>query len=75
MASLELAKVEERPGGQLLFNVRMTATAAKIELPILVMDQGSIALNERTVLQSALGFAEELEGSIRFRLEVEQQDL
>lgn len=75
MANVELIKVEERPGGQLLFNVRVTATVGKIELPIAIKDQGSIASNETTVLQSALGFAKELEASVRLRLGVEQQGL
>ncbi len=73
MANVELIKVEMRPGGQLLYNVRVTAAAGKIELPIAIKDQGSVASNETTVLQSALGLAKELEGSIRLRLGVEQQ--
>ncbi|WP_336069564.1 hypothetical protein [Nitratireductor rhodophyticola] len=75
MANIELIKVEERPGGQLLFSVRVTAVAGKIELPIAIKDQGSVASNETTVLQSALGFAKELEASIRLRLGVEQQSV
>ncbi len=75
MANIELIKVEERPGGQLLFNVRVTATTGKIELPISIKGQGSVASNETTVLQSALGFAKELEGSIRLRLGGEQPGL
>ena len=62
MVNVELIKVEARPGGQLLFNVRVTATAGKIELPIAIEEQGSVASNEATVLQSALCFAKELEG-------------
>ncbi|MCR4266433.1 hypothetical protein [Nitratireductor sp. ZSWI3] len=75
MANIELIKVEERPGGQLLFSVRVTAAAGKIELPIAIKDQGSVASNETTVLQSALGFAKELEASIRLRLGIEQQSV
>ncbi|MBB5577248.1 MULTISPECIES: hypothetical protein [Rhizobium] len=75
MANVELIKVEERLGGELLFNVRVTATAGKMELPIAIKDQGSVASNETMVLQSALGFAKELDGSIRRRLGVEQQGL
>ena len=62
MANVELIRVEERSGGRLLFNFRVTGTAGKMELPIAIKDQGSVALNETTVLQSALGFAEELQG-------------
>ncbi|WP_292429729.1 hypothetical protein [Mesorhizobium sp.] len=40
-----------------------------------ISDQGSVALNETTVLQSALGFAKELEGSVRLRLGIGQKDL
>jgi len=75
MANIELIKVEERPGGQLLSSVRVTAVAGKMELPIAIKDQGSVASNETTVLQSALGFAKELEASIRLRLGVEQQSV
>jgi hypothetical protein len=71
VANVELIKVEERLGDQLLFNVRVTATAGKIEVPIAIKDQGSVASNETTVLQSALSFAKELEGSVRLRLGVE----
>jgi hypothetical protein len=72
MATIELITVEERTGGQLLFNVRVTSAAGKIELPISIEGQGSVASNETTVLQVALGFATELEASVRLRLEVEQ---
>ena len=72
MATIELITVEERPGGQLLFNVRVTSAAGKIELPISIEGQGSVASNETTVLQVALGFATELEASVRLRLGVEQ---
>ncbi|PBB89093.1 hypothetical protein CK215_29465 [Mesorhizobium sp. WSM3864] len=72
MATVELVAVEERPGGQLLFNVRVTSTAGKIELPIAIEGQGSVASNEKMVLQFALGFAKDLEASVRLRLGVEQ---
>lgn len=72
MATLELITVEERPGGQLLFNVRVTSTGGKIELPIAIEGQGSVASNETTVLQFALGFAKDLEASVRLRLGVEK---
>jgi hypothetical protein len=72
MATVELITVEERPGGQLLFNVRVTSTAGKIELPIAIEGQGSVASNETTVLQVALDFAKDLEASVRLRLGVEQ---
>ncbi|OBQ77386.1 hypothetical protein [Mesorhizobium sp. WSM3873] len=75
MATLELITVEERPGGQLLFNVRVTSTGGKIELPIAIEGQGSVASNETTVLQFALGFAKDLEASVRLRLGVENSGL
>jgi hypothetical protein len=75
MANVELIKVEQHIGGQLLFNVRVTTTLGKIELPIAIKDQGSIASNETTVLRSALGFAKELEASVRLRLGLEPQAL
>jgi hypothetical protein len=72
MANVDLIKVEERPGGQILFNVRVTATVGKVELPIVVKDHGSTASNETAVLRSTLGFAEELEASARLRLGVDR---
>ncbi|MEK1897277.1 MAG: hypothetical protein AAAB20_29055 [Rhizobium sp.] len=75
MANLELTKVEERPGGQLLYNIRAMVTAGNIELPIAIKSQGSASLNETMVLQSALEFAEELESAIRLRLGVGLPDL
>ncbi|PBC00892.1 hypothetical protein CK220_28625 [Mesorhizobium sp. WSM3860] len=72
MATIELITVEERPGRQLLFNVRVTSAAGKIELPIAIEGQGSDASNETTVLQFALGFAKDLEASVRLRLGVEK---
>ncbi|RWM06938.1 hypothetical protein [Mesorhizobium sp.] len=72
MATIELITVEERPGGQLLFNVRVTSIAGKIELPIAIEGQGSVTSNETTVLQFVLGFAKDLEASVRLRLGVEQ---
>jgi hypothetical protein len=72
MANVELIKVEERPGGQLLFNVRVTATAGKIELPIVIKDHGATASNETAVLRATLGFAKELEASARLRLGVDK---
>ncbi|CDX36537.1 hypothetical protein P9273_14475 [Mesorhizobium sp. WSM4935] len=70
MATVELVTVEERPSGQLLFNIRVTSTAGKIELPIAIEGQGSVA--STAVLQFALGFAKDLEASVRLRLGVEQ---
>ncbi len=75
MANLELTKIEERPGGQLLFNIRAMVAAGQIEMPIVIKSQGSASLNETMVLQSALEFAEELESAIRLRLNGGQPDL
>ncbi|SHN16970.1 hypothetical protein [Roseibium suaedae] len=69
MSEIKLTKVEMRPGGQLLYYVRVNTAAGKVELPIAIMEQGSDASNETKVLQSSLAIAEELEGSIRFHLE------
>jgi hypothetical protein len=71
MANVELTKIEERLGGQLLFNVRLNATAGRIEFPISISNQGSAASNEMTVLQSAFALANELGASIRLSLEGE----
>ncbi|KQV79254.1 hypothetical protein [Rhizobium sp. Root1220] len=75
MANLELTKVEERPGGQLLFNIRATVNAGEMVFPIAIKSQGSASLNETMVLHSALEFAEELESAIRLRLGVEQPEI
>ncbi|GLS18954.1 hypothetical protein GCM10007874_19710 [Labrys miyagiensis] len=65
MALVEMTKVEERANGQLLFNVRVRSITGRMELPIAIKDQGSLALNEATVLRSTLGFAEELAAAVR----------
>jgi hypothetical protein len=70
MANTELIRVEERAGGRLLFNVRVTGTAGQIELPIAISDQGSVELNEMEVLKCALGLASELETAFRLRIGV-----
>jgi hypothetical protein len=69
MSEIKLTKVEVRPGGQLLYYVRVNTAAGKVELPVPIMEQGSDASNETKVLQSALTAAEELVDSIRFNLE------
>ncbi|WP_346907111.1 hypothetical protein [uncultured Roseibium sp.] len=71
MSEIKLTRVEVRPGGQLLYYVRVNTAAGKVELPIAIMEQGSDASNETKVLQSSLALAEELEGSIRLRLEAQ----
>ena len=71
MANLEVTKVEEQGSGRLLFNVRVAAAEARIDVPIAIQDRGSSALDEAAVLRSTLGFAEELAASVRNRLGVE----
>jgi hypothetical protein len=71
MSEIKLTRVEVRPGGQLLYYVRVNTAAGKVELPIAIMEQGSDASNETKVLQSSLALAEELEGSIRLHLEAQ----
>jgi hypothetical protein len=71
MSEIKLTRVEVRPGGQLLYYVRVNTAAGTVELPIAIMEQGSDASNETKVLQSSLALAEELEGSIRFHLEAQ----
>jgi hypothetical protein len=68
MASFDLLKVEERLDGLLVYNVRMQSGAGRMELPIVVQDQGTSPLNEAAVMRFALGFAEEFAASIRPRL-------
>ena len=69
MPEIKLTKVEVRPGGQLLYYVRVNTAAGKVELPVAIREQGSDASNETKVLQSSLAIAEELEGSIRLHLD------
>jgi hypothetical protein len=71
MSEIKLTRVEVRPGGQLLYYVRVNTAAGKVELPIAIMEQGSDASNETKVLQSSLALAEELEGSIRLHLKAQ----
>jgi hypothetical protein len=54
MSEIKLTRVEVRPGGQLLYYVRVNTAAGKVELPIAIMEQGSDASNETKVLQSSL---------------------
>jgi hypothetical protein len=71
MSEIKLTKVEVRPGGQLLYYVRVNTAVGKVELPIAITEQGSDALNETKVLQSSLALAEELKVSIKFHLEAQ----
>ncbi|AQQ05644.1 hypothetical protein B0E33_20445 [Roseibium algicola] len=71
MSEIKLTKVEVRPGGQLLYYVRVNTALGKVELPIVITEQGSNALNETKVLQSSLALAEELEVTIKFQLETQ----
>ncbi|WJS05842.1 hypothetical protein [Roseibium aggregatum] len=71
MSEIKLTKVEVRPGGQLLYYVRLNTALGKVELPIAITEQGSNALNETKVLQSSLALAEELEVTIKFQLETQ----
>ncbi|AMN52443.1 hypothetical protein ACP90_08405 [Labrenzia sp. CP4] len=71
MSEIKLTKVEVRPGGQLLYYVRVNTALGKVELPIAITEQGSNALNETKVLQSSLALAEELEVTIKFQLETQ----
>ena len=71
MSEIKLTKVEVRPGGQLLYYVRVNTAVGKVELPIAITEQGSDALNETKVLQSSLALAEELEVTIKFQLETQ----
>jgi hypothetical protein len=68
MATIEVKKVEEQLNHRLLFSVRVTADAGRMEFPIGIQDQGSAAANEAAVLTSTLGFAEELAAAARLRL-------
>lgn len=73
MTHVELAKVEERYGGQLLFSVRFIGNDIRMELPVAIKDEGAIATNETSALRSALGLVEEMGASIKARLGVEHQ--
>lgn len=68
MAKLEVTKIEEQRDRRLLFNVRIYAAVGRIDFSIGIQDLGSSALNDAAVLQSALGFSEELAASVRLRL-------
>jgi hypothetical protein len=71
MATVELTKIEEHPGGRILFRARLRLSAAQIEFPLGVDDKGSTTLNESAAFRSLLGFAEELAASVRLHLGVQ----
>ena len=68
MAELEVTKVAEQLNHQVLYSVRLSADANRMEFPIGIQDQGSDRANEAAVLASTLAFAEELEAAARLRL-------
>jgi hypothetical protein len=68
MAELEVTKVAEQLNHQVLYSVRLSADANRMEFPIGIQDQGSVRANEAAVLASTLALAEELEAAARLRL-------
>jgi hypothetical protein len=68
MADVQVTKVEQHPNGRLLFSVRLQTGDGRMELPIVVQDEGTAARNELAALRSTLRFAEELVESVRLRL-------
>ena len=68
MAELEVTKVAEQLNHQVLYSVRLSADANRMEFPIGIQDQGSVRTNEAAVLTSTLALAEELEAAARLRL-------
>ncbi len=68
MAELEVTKVEEQLDHQVLYSVRLSADATRMEFPVGIQDQGSASANEAAVLESTLARAEELESVARRRL-------
>ena len=68
MADLEVTKVAEQLNHQVLYSVKVTAGANRMEFPIGIQDQGSASANEAAVLASTLTLAEELEAAARLRL-------
>ena len=68
MAELEVTKVGEQLNHQILYSVRLSADANRMEFPIAIQDQGSASANEAAVLASTLVLAEELEAAARLRL-------
>ena len=68
MAELEVTKVAEQLNHQVLYSVRVSADANRMEFPISIQDQVSSTANETAVLTSTLTFAEELAAAARLRL-------
>jgi len=52
MAELEVTKVAEQLNHQVLYSVRLSADANRMEFPIGIQDQGSVSANEAAVLAS-----------------------
>ena len=68
MAELEVTKVAEQLNHRVLYSVRVSAGANRMEFPISIQDQVSSTANETAVLTSTLGFAEELAAAARLQL-------
>ena len=68
MAGLEVTKVAEQLNHRVLYSVRLSAEAIRMEFPIGIQDQGSARANETAVLASTLALAEELEAAARLQL-------
>ena len=68
MAELEVTKVAEQLNHQVLYSVRLSADANRMEFSIGIHDQGSASANEAAVLASTLALAEEFDAAARLQL-------
>jgi hypothetical protein len=68
MAELEVTKVAEQLNHRVLYSVRLSAEAIRMEFPIGIQDQGSARANEAAVLASTLALAEEFDAAARLQL-------
>ena len=68
MAGLEVTKVAEQLNHRVLYSVRLSAEANRMEFPIGIQDQGSASANEAAVLAATLALAEELDAAARLQL-------
>jgi len=68
ITAIDVIRVEEHAKGRMLYSVRASTVAGRIDLPIAILEQGSPTLDEAAVLRSTLEFAEQLTASVRTRL-------
>ena len=68
ITGIDVLRVEENAKGRMLYSVRASTVAGRIDFPIAISERGSPTLDEAAVLRSTLEFAEQLTASVPARL-------